>query len=221
MPCQGFKSQEPALAVAPQQTEEKPQTYPVEIFINGELSFKLDTEDAEGDMRAIKALMTMRTAKRANRPLTNVELYGVDLGIGDVIHTDKHGNSRTLRGAAESDSDHTFKQGDKDPCPPPVAPPLGKILLRPSPAHSRSVVALRQLREGKDVEVDCLEVLDKLLTELGPTGETVVVSTKGPMTLETAHRLRFVRGFEIRPSPEEPTNVFRRSHVSTASKLTQ
>lgn len=71
--------------------------YPMELFINGELSFHLDTEDAEGDLAAIKALMAMRTAKRRNRPLTDVELYGSALGIGDVIHTDAHGNSATLR----------------------------------------------------------------------------------------------------------------------------
>lgn len=72
-------------------------TYPMEIFVNGELSFKLDTEDAEGDLLAIKALMTMRTAKRQNRPLTNFELYGADVGIGDAVHTDAHGNSVTVR----------------------------------------------------------------------------------------------------------------------------
>ena len=62
------------------------RNYPMELFINGELSFKLATEDAEGDLAAIKALMTIRTAKRQNRPLTDMELYGTDLGPDDVIH---------------------------------------------------------------------------------------------------------------------------------------
>lgn len=84
VPCQGSRSQVPALAAAPQKTEEKPQTYPVEIFINGELSFKFDTEDAEGDLAVIKMVMNWRTAKRQNRPLTNNELYGTDLGLSDV-----------------------------------------------------------------------------------------------------------------------------------------
>jgi hypothetical protein len=84
VPYQGFKSQEPALAVAPQQTEETPQTYPMEIFVNGELSFKIDTEDAEGDLAVIKMVMNWRAAKRQNRPLTNNELYGTDLGLSDV-----------------------------------------------------------------------------------------------------------------------------------------
>lgn len=73
-------------------------TYPMELFINGELSFKVDTEDASGDLAAIKALMTMRTAKRDNRPLTNIELYGTDLGMGDVVRTDAYGNSVIVRG---------------------------------------------------------------------------------------------------------------------------
>lgn len=52
--------------------------YPMEIFVNGELNFKYDSPDAEGDLRAIKSLMTWRTAKRENRPLTDTELYGID-----------------------------------------------------------------------------------------------------------------------------------------------
>lgn len=75
----------------------EPRTYPIEIFCNGELSFKLDSEDAEGDMKAIKALMTWRTAKRQNRPLTDMELYGRE-SPHDIIHTDAYGNSLTMRG---------------------------------------------------------------------------------------------------------------------------
>lgn len=72
-------------------------TYPMEIFVNGELSFKLDSEDPEGDLQAIKALMNWRTAKRENRPLTDTEIYGKE-NPHDIIHTDAYGNSITMRG---------------------------------------------------------------------------------------------------------------------------
>lgn len=115
-------------------------TYPMEVFINGELSFKLDTEDATGDLAAIKALMTWRTAKRENRPLTDTELYGKE-NPHDIIHRSPHGKTRVvpmsaspatvtqvwelpvdtvkvmLEAMASTPDGCTFKSGDKDPCP--------------------------------------------------------------------------------------------------------
>jgi hypothetical protein len=53
--------------------------YPLEIYINGELSFSLQSEDATGDLVAIEALMAERCAGRENRPLTRQELHGDEL----------------------------------------------------------------------------------------------------------------------------------------------
>lgn len=64
--------------------------YPMELYVNGELSFKLDSEDATGDLSAIKALMQFRTARRQNRPLTNMELYGTAFP-DEVVHTTADG----------------------------------------------------------------------------------------------------------------------------------
>ena len=64
--------------------------YPIEIMVNGELSFKLDSEDAEGDLKAIRALMEFRTARRQNRPLTSTELYGT-ASPDAFVYYDKRG----------------------------------------------------------------------------------------------------------------------------------
>jgi hypothetical protein len=115
-------------------------TYPMELYINGELSFRLDTEDATGDLAAIKALMKWRTARRDNRPLTDMELYGTDRPH-DVIYRSANGKTRVvpmsaspaavrqvwelpvneikvkLEAQVSSPDGCTFKKGDKDPCP--------------------------------------------------------------------------------------------------------
>lgn len=109
----------------------------------------------------------------------------------------------TLR-AELQELDDELRDMAEPPTPPVEPPPMGKIVLRHSPARVRAFAALRLLRLGKDVEVDCIEVLDELLTELGLGSATVVVSHKGAMTLEMAHRLRFQRGFDIRPNEPAP-----------------
>ncbi len=75
---------------------ENPHTYPMEIFVNGELSFKLDSEDAEGDLKAIRALMEIRTRKRQNKPLSNRELYATDYPDG-VIHRAADGTTKVVK----------------------------------------------------------------------------------------------------------------------------
>ena len=115
-------------------------SYPMEIFVNGELNFKYDSPDAEGDLRAIKSLMTWRTARREGRPLTDMELYGTDRPH-DVSYRSAHGKTRvvpmsaspaavtqtwelpvdtlkvTLEALASPPAACTFKKGGKDPCP--------------------------------------------------------------------------------------------------------
>lgn len=114
-------------------------TYPIEIIVNGGLEFKLDSEDAEGDLRAIKALMTWRAARREHRPLTDTEIYGTDRPH-DMTYRSPHGKlhritqeelaemekwsdtfrvagMRATAGVAPAATDCTFKKGDKGPCP--------------------------------------------------------------------------------------------------------
>jgi hypothetical protein len=70
--------------------------YPMEIFVNGELSFKLDSEDAEGDLKAIRALMEIRTRTRQNKPLTNMELYGSERPE-DIVFRSADGETKIVR----------------------------------------------------------------------------------------------------------------------------
>lgn len=167
---------------------ENPHTYPMEIFVNGELSFKLDSEDAEGDLKAIRALMEIRTRKRQNKPLTNRELYGVD-DPHVMTHTDAQGRRLSV------------KQGES-----------GQVHLLPSSADVEAARMLEALRAGRSPATSSLEALDEVLLALTPeeAATVQVASTKGPMTVEMAKRLRFERGFDIRPkssacpNPAEP-----------------
>ena len=123
----------------------------------------------------------------------------------------------TLR-AELQDLDDELRDMAEPPTPPDVQPTIGNIVLRPSPSLSRAAAVLRRLRLGQDVEVDCLEVLDEVLMSLGAGEEPSIISTKGPMTVETAKRLRFERGFEVRPPLPDTTSQEVAGHVETGGK---
>jgi hypothetical protein len=83
------------------------------------------------------------------------------------------------------------------------------IHLLPSAAVEEGETILKALRAGHSPATSNLEALDEVLRALSPEeAEAVkVVSHNGPMTVETAKRLRFERGFDIRPkaAPDKPT----------------
>ncbi len=86
--------------------------------------------------------------------------------------------------------------------PHSIRPPMGKLVLKPSSAPAKAAKAIKLLRDGHDVELDCLETLDLVLNNL--TALEVhclpVYSTKGAMPAAQARRLRFDRGLDIRPA---------------------
>jgi hypothetical protein len=94
----------------PAEPRQSAGTYPMELYINGELSFKLDSEDAEGDLKAIRALMEIRTRARQNKPLTNRELYGVD-DPHQVIYRDASGKETVIPGESDSSAGHSEPGG--------------------------------------------------------------------------------------------------------------
>lgn len=83
-------------------------------------------------------------------------------------------------------------------------PAMGKVILRPCEAKNRAEKALILLRSGVDVETDCLETLDAIVLSLTSLEEYCleVYSTKGAMPVEMVKRLRFQRGFDIRPNAD-------------------
>ena len=51
-------------------------TYNIEVFCNGGLELSVRSPDADGDMKAIKALLKFRETMRSKGMLTNMQLYG-------------------------------------------------------------------------------------------------------------------------------------------------
>lgn len=94
-------------------------------------------------------------------------------------------------------------RGDKNKtATKPHSKKMGKIILLPKAATNRANLALEALRDGHEVTTDCLETLDEIVQGLTPTEENCleIESHKGPMSVEMVKRLRFERGFDIRPN---------------------
>ncbi len=72
-----YRGEEPP-AYGPSTDRPGGAAYPIEIFVNNELAFKLLSDDADGDLAAIRALMEVRTRRRQSKPFTAMELYGVE-----------------------------------------------------------------------------------------------------------------------------------------------
>jgi len=60
------------------QADPEPRTYPIEIYVNGALEHRVDSTDAETDLKGIKATLVHLDAVRSGRKLTDLELYGTD-----------------------------------------------------------------------------------------------------------------------------------------------
>jgi len=52
-----------------------------------------------------------------------------------------------------------------------IMPSMGRLILKPSEAVSKAEKALKLLRDGVDVETDCLETLDEIVLALTPLEE--------------------------------------------------
>ena len=77
----------------------------------------------------------------------------------------------------------------------------GDLRLTPSTAVEEGKALLLGIRNGHSPSTSNLEALDEVLSALTQEEEQTVrvVSSKGPMSIEMAKRLRFVRGLDIRP----------------------